>query len=212
MPQLTFFSEGTNIAAVAFIILIIMGCIFVLISKTYKVMKKIGIITLLGFYSFIFGTTIYMQNYVYASSLLADGYTLSDIAININMFKKHENRVPKERDFYLSGFLNNSLYFKTKNNEKIFTPIEHEGFKIIDNDKSVSFSYTNNYDKTSFIETGQAYRYCLYLPEILQTTDSLKDVNISVNGKEIDYKTAKEESMKDICYSDKPNSYTLTFF
>ena len=42
--------------------------------------------------------------------------------------------------------------------------------------------------------------------------ENIKDVKITINGKDIDYKKATKESMKDICYSDKPNSFTLTFF
>lgn len=181
-------------------------------DKTNTIMEKILFFFMYWLISFIIGWFIYMNNYKDSDPLLEDRYTLSKIAININTFKKHEHRLPKERDFYLSGFLNNSSYFTIKNGENIFIPIQHEDFKLTDNENSISFSYTNNYDNTSFIETGHAYRYCLSFPEAFRNVDYFKDINVSINGKEIDYKQATEESMKDICYSDKPNSYTLTFF
>lgn len=181
-------------------------------DKTNTIMEKILFFFMYWFMSFIIGWFIYMNNYIDSDPLYQDRNTLSEIAININTFKKHEHKTPTERDFYLSGFLNNSSYFKTKDGEKIFIPLQQEDFKLTDNKKSISFNYTNKYDNTSFIETGHAYRYCLSFPEAFKYVNDFKDVAISINGKEIDYKKATEESMKDICYSDKPNSYTLTFF
>lgn len=212
MQQVTFFSDWSNIIGVFFITLFIICSFWMMFDKTNTIMEKILFFFMYWFMSFIIGWFIYMNNYIDSDPLYQDRNTLSEIAININTFKKHEHKTPKERDFYLSGFLNNSSYFKTKDGEKIFIPLQQEDFKLTDNKKSISFNYTNKYDNTSFIETGHAYRYCLSFPEAFKYVNDFKDVAISINGKEIDYKKATEESMKDICYSDKPNSYTLTFF
>lgn len=213
MQQLTFFSDWSNIIKIFFIILFIMFSFFIMFEKTfYTIKQKIGIIFMIWLCSIMFGGTVYMDNYIGSDSLYQDRDTLSKIAININTFKKHEHKTPTERDFYLSGFLNNSSYFKTKDGEKIFIPIQHKDFKLTDNENTISFSYTNNYDKTSFIETGHAYRYCLSFPEAFKDINDFKDIAISINGKDFDYKKATKESMKDICYSDKPNHYKLTFF
>ncbi|EBP7731401.1 hypothetical protein AQ515_19065 [Salmonella enterica] len=213
MQQLTFFSDWSNIIRVIIIIFFIMLSLYVMFEKTfYTIKQKIGMIFMIGLVSIMFGGTVYIDNYIDTDPLYQDRNTLLEIAININTFKKHEHKTPTEKDFYLSGFLNNSSYFKTKDGEKIFKPIQHKDFKLTDNEKSISFSYMNNYDNTSFIETGHAYRYCLSFPEAFKDVNDFKDIAISINGKEIDYKKATEESMRDICHSDKPNSYTLTFF
>lgn len=213
MQQLTFFSDWSNIIRIIIIIFFIMLSLYVMFEKPfYTIKQKIGMIFMIWLCSIMFGGTVYIDNYIDSDPLYQDRNTLSEIAININTFKKHEHKTPTERDFYLSGFLNNSSYFKTKNGEKIFKPLQYKDFKLTDNEKSILFSYTNNYDNTSFIETGHAYRYCLSFPEAFKDVNDFKDIAISINGKEIDYKKATEESMKDICYSDKPNSYILTFF
>lgn len=212
MQQLTYFSDWSNIMWTMLLICILIGIIFSIITKKFDKIEKILAITCLSFMGSGLAETLYSQNYTGTFPLRDDIYKLSYISININTFKKHEHKVPSEKDFYLSGFLNDSVYFHIVNGEKTFNPINKSDFKIIDNDNSLSFRYSNLYDKTSFKKTGQAYRYCLNLPVQLKEMENIKDLKIFINGKEIDYKKSTEESMKDICYYDKPNSYTLTFF
>lgn len=211
MQLLTFFSEWFNIVGIILIICFFICIIFTIKSKNLDKIGKFFIIAYLFVMMIALSDSIYSKNYKDYPQLKNDIEILSYLSVNINTFKKHEDRLPKEKDFYLSGFLNDSRYFQKINGEKIFNPINKSDFKIINNESSLSFSYTNNYDNTSFIETGYAYRYCLNFPLKLNDND-FKQIKISINGKEVDYKKMTEESMKDICYSDKPNSYSLTFF
>ena len=212
MQKITFFSDWINIVFVILIICIFIGIIFSIKSKELDKTAKFFLIAYLFAMVIGLSDSMYSKNYKDYPPLKNDIKTFSYLNVNINTFKKHEHRLPKEKDFYLSGFLNDSGYFQIVNSEKIFNPINKSDFKIIDNDNSLSFNYTHNYDKTSFIKTGQAYRYCLNFPVKLKEMENIKDVKITINGKDIDYKKATKESMKDICYSDKPNSFTLTFF
>ena len=209
---LSFFSEWSNILSIMFIaFLIIFPFILIKLEKEEILSHKLVAILAMLFLAFGTSVIVYKENFELENSA-SDVYTLSNLRIDINTFKEHEHKLPKEKDFYLSGFLNDSGYFQIVNSEKIFNPINKSDFKIIDNDNSLSFNYTHNYDKTSFIKTGQAYRYCLNFPVKLKEMENIKDVKITINGKDIDYKKATKDSMKDICYSDKPNSFTLTFF
>ncbi|EKM7654162.1 hypothetical protein PVE54_001088 [Salmonella enterica] len=138
MQQLTFFSEWSNILGAFFIISFIICFFIAIIEKTNTIIDKIFFGSVYCLASFIIGWLTYMNNYTDSDPLYQDR----------NTFKKHEHKIPTERNFYLSGFLNNSSYFKTKNGEKMFKPIKDKDFKLTDNENSTSFSYTNNYIMT----------------------------------------------------------------
>ena len=210
--QLSFFSDSDNIISLIIFLFALLFCLFIITRKLLEGMEKAFIVGIIFSFTFMSGYQAYLDNFVKYSDLYYNIKTISNLNININTFKEHEHRLPKEKDFYLSGFLNDSEYFQIEDNKKIFNPISNSDFIIKDNFDSLSFIYTKNYDKTSFIKTGQAYRYCLNFSSKLNESSNFKNIKISINGKDFDYKKATKESMKDICYSDKPNSFTLTFF
>lgn len=210
--QLSFFSDGLNIFFTILIIVLLLVPFF-LIEYKDKVIAKFFSFFMVWSSTFIIGMLVYLVNFVSESPTFKDDITtLSTLSVDVNTFKKYENKLPREKDFYLSSFLNHSEYFLIKDGEKIFNPIQKSDFKIIDNEKSLSFSYTNDYDQTSFGKTGQAYRSCLAFTKNLRKHDSFKDIKVAVNGHDFDYKKVTPEFMKDICYSDKPNHYLITFF
>lgn len=204
---LSFFSEWFNILSIFIVVILI----YFYCGKPQNKAEIISNVFMSLIMVSTFGYVLYLKNFDSETSA-TDVYALSNISVNINTFKEHEHRLPKEKDFYLSGFLNDSQYFKIKDGKKVFNPIFDSNFKLIDNDLSLSFNYTKNYDETSFIETGEAYRSCLNLPLRLNENNNFQKIKISINGKEVDYKKATKESMKDICYLGKPNNYQITFF
>lgn len=208
---LSFFSEWSNILSIMFIaFLIIFPFILIKLEKEEILSHKLVAILAMLFLAFGTSVIVYKENFELENSA-SDVYTLSNLRIDINTFKEHEHKLPKERDFYLSGFLNDSKYFEIKDNKKIFAPIHNSDFKLKEDNDSLSFSYINYYDNKSFIDTGKAYRYCLNFP-INLNNNKFEQIKVSINGKNFDYKKATIESMKDICYSDKPNHYKITFF
>lgn len=209
--ELNFFSDLVNILCIIFIVfMIIFPFILIKLEPDESLLFKFLVIVLCFFVAYGVATIVYKQNFKAENSAL-DMYTISNLRININTFKEHEHKLPKEKDFYLSGFLNDSKYFEIKDNKKIFAPIHNSDFKLKDDSDSLSFNYTNYYDNTSFISTGQAYRYCLNFPINLRD-NKFEQIKVSINGKDFDYKKATIESMQDICYLGKPNNYQITFF
>ena len=104
------FSFASNLVHVFFIILIA-SLLFFFIKKSSGLALKerliviISTFTLTGFFgSFLYYEVFYSEN---------SGYDVRDLAIislDINTFKEHENRLPNEKDFYLSSFLNHSRW------------------------------------------------------------------------------------------------------
>ena len=212
------FSFASNLVHVFFIILIA-SLLFFVIKKSSGLALKERLIVIISTFTLtsFFGSFLYYEVFYSENS----GYDVRDLAIislDINTFKEHENRLPNEKDFYLSSFLNHSKYFEVKDGKKIFNPIPKSDnpvaasdLKINYNDDSISITYTKKHNK-SFIQTGQAYRTCLNFPlRLNQKSDYFKQSKISINGKDVDKKTT-EESMKNICYLGKPNQYQITFF
>lgn len=207
--ELSFFSERFNIL----IIFIIVILIYFYCRKPQNKAEIISNIFISFIMISIFGYVLYLKNFDSETSAI-DVDTLSNLSVNINTFKEHEDRLPKEKDFYLSGFLNDSQYFKIKDGKKVFNPIFNSNFKLIDNVLSLSLNYTKIYDETSFIERGEAYRSCLNFPIRLNKDNNFnfQQIKVSINGKDFDYKKATIDSMKNICYLGKPNNYQITFF
>ncbi|EQO38519.1 hypothetical protein G714_04299 [Escherichia coli HVH 39 (4-2679949)] len=206
--------DGTNIFFIVFCLaLAVLGLSAMLIKAPkedlgFKVFLTIGCLGCAA----LFGKGFYDLNFVKDGYADSDGYSISNMSVNISTFKFHEKRLPQEKDFYLSSFLNDSRNFSVENGKKIFTPLfPSRPVSIINKDNSLYINYTYKYDKESFASKGNVYRYCLNLPGILKEKENIKDMKMSVNGKDFDYKTATKESMKDICYSDKPNTYSLIF-
>lgn len=208
---ISFFSDIINLV----IIILIISCL-ILPTILVKLKKDNYSLGLFFFYpiAIFLAYSLYKGNVVNDLGVKTDMLIMSDVSININTFKKHEHRIPREQDFYLSGFLNESRYFYIENGEKIFNPLRPVNFKVSDNEGTLSFSYTREYNKKSFLKTGQAYRYCLNMPEALHEygQGSFKNAKFFVNDKELDYKKATVESMKKICHYTQPNNYTITFF
>lgn len=206
--------DGINIFLLIVFLAFFILSVYVIIqkeSKEYIAVKRFlssGLFILAAFVGWIF----YDINFVGDANADIDAHRISDISVNIETFKTYEKKLPTEKDFYLSGFLNNSMYFSIENGKKLFTPLYFSRpVQITNHDNSLSMIYTYNYDEKSFLVSGRVYRYCLNLPGILKEKENIKDMKMSVNGKDFDYKTATKESMKDICYSDKPNTYSLIF-
>ena len=208
--ELSFFSDIENIIILIISIVLLLLSFFIIKTKLDS-MEKAFLICVLYFFVFALCYENYLNNFVRTPYLYSNIQTISNLRININTFKEHEHRLPKEKDFYLSGFLNDSQYFEIKNNKKVFAPIHNSNFKLKDDIDSLSFNYINYYDKQSFIQTQQAYRYCLNYPLNL-INGNFEKIKVSINGKDFDYKKATKESMKDICYLGKPNNYQITFF
>lgn len=209
--QLSFFSDTANLV----FIIIIIGLLFLpfICYKLFHVHLS-SIIFFWGI-ALLIGFNTYLNNYQNYGNFRYDVKTLSSLSVNINTFKKHENRFPIEKDFYLSSFLNNSTYFDIKDGLKVFNPLIDSDFKIVNKPKSLSFIFTKLYDKNSFMETGKDYRYCLSLPELFNSDEdkTFKNIKVFINNHEVDYKKETIESMreKDICHYRKTNSYTITF-
>ncbi|HAK9392140.1 hypothetical protein EA184_14960 [Escherichia coli] len=98
--------------------------IYVIIKKEsieYIAVKRFvssGLFMLAAFVGWIF----YDINFVGDANADIDAHRISDISVNIETFKTYENKLPTEKDFYLSSFLNNSMYFSIENGKKQFTP------------------------------------------------------------------------------------------
>lgn len=213
--ELTILSDNINIFLIVFIMVFFVLGTLLIVNK--KKGKECQFLTFPCFLlSFIFGSMFYSANFISDLNSDLDSYYISKVSVNVHTFKRHENKFPEEKDFYLSGFLNDSDYFYVKDGEKIFNPLYNShhtpDFKITNENNSVSMNYSLDYDKTSIITTRSVYRYCLNLPAELNELKNIKGMKISINDKNFDYKKATKESMKDICYSDKPNHYKITFF
>ncbi|EBP7731402.1 hypothetical protein ABRF56_002933 [Salmonella enterica] len=205
--------DEMNIFSIAFCLLLTAVAVYAIIKgpKEDRGFRVFFIVSSLGCAA-LFGKGFYDFNFVKDGYANSDGYSISNMSVNISTFKFHEKRLPQEKDFYLSGFLNDSRNFSVENGKKIFTPLfPARPVSIINKDNSLYINYTYKYDEESFASKGNVYRYCLNLPGILKEKENIKDMKMSVNGKDFDYKTATKESMKDICYSDKPNTYSLIF-
>lgn len=208
--QLSFFSDTANLVYVITILVLLFLpfiCYIVLRVHLFSIICFWGFAGLIGF-------NMYSDNYYSYGYAGYDAKILSSLSVNINTFKKHEHRVPVEKDFYLSSFLNDSIYFDVKEGEKVFNPLMNSDFKMVNKQKSLSFIFTKLYDTNSFMETGQDYRYCLSFPKFINNDNgnTFKNIKLSINDHEIDYTKETENSMKDICHYGKPNSYIITFF
>lgn len=212
------FSFMSNVVHILFIVCIV-SILFLFIKKSSGLLlKEKFIIIISGFLvTGMIGSLMYYEIFRSENS----GYDVRDLAIislDINTFKEYEHRLPHEKDFYLSGFLNHSKYFEIKDGKKIFNPIPKSDnpvatsdLKINYNADSISIAYTKKYGK-SFLQIGQSYRTCLNFPfRLNQKSDYFKQSKISINGKNVD-KDTTEEAMKNICYLGKPNQYQITFF
>ncbi|EKM7654161.1 hypothetical protein PVE54_001087 [Salmonella enterica] len=201
-----------NVITVIFIIFFLISFVLPLyIIRIEKFKGNYFFIFILYALSLFLAYILYDINYLNHPLSKCDTYRISNISININTFKSRKNRFPEEKDFYSSEILKNSMHQVVYNGEKILTPFDDIPVNIINKNNSLSISYTYNYDDKFFLVPNNSYRYCLNMPVQLKERDNIKNMTISINGKDFDYKTATKESMKDICYSDKPNSYTLTF-
>ena len=210
--ELTILSDNMNIFLIfAIMVFFVLGILLIVNKKECRFLSVPCFLL-----SFLFGFTFYSANFIHDSNSDRDSYYISKVSINVHTFKRHEDKFPEEKDFYLSGFLNDSDYFYVKDGEKIFNPLYNShhtpDFKITNENNSVSMNYSLDYDKTSIIMTKSVYRYCLNLPAELNEFKNIKGMKVSINDKDFDYKKATTESMKNICYSDKPNHYKITFF
>lgn len=210
--EFTILSDNKNIFLIVITMFLLVLGILLIINKKETRFLSFPCFLL----SFLFGSTFYVGNFINDLNSDQDSYYISKVSINVQTFKKHENKFPEEKDFYLSGFLNDSNYFYVKDGEKIFNPLFNSrhtsDFKITNENNSVSMNYSLDYDTTSIIMARSVYRYCLNLPAELNELKNIKGMKVSINGKDFDYKKATQESMKNICYSDKPNHYKITFF
>ncbi|EJL5133902.1 hypothetical protein NMN47_005103, partial [Salmonella enterica] len=97
--------DEMNIFSIAFCLLLTAVAVYAIIKgpKEDRGFRVFFIVSSLGCAA-LFGKGFYDFNFVKDGYANSDGYSISNMSVNISTFKFHEKRLPQEKDFYLSGF------------------------------------------------------------------------------------------------------------